>query len=153
MLIREFRPPDFFQVDGREGKPDPVTDWWMADMYFKRGFFVHDGELCNSAFTCTIGGRVVACAGMMIFSRLGQLWMHVSTEAVERPLRFHRAVRDMLSLVKEHSGVLRIETSIDKNRHNNCKWIQSLGLEFESDMPKYGPGGETFARFAWLKKD
>jgi hypothetical protein len=150
--IREFNPGDFYAIEGREGRANEATDWWMVEMYSRKSVYYARGERCPSGFTCLESDRVIGCAGMMIFARLGQLWLHATDELFAAPLWFHRNCLEILARVKLESGVHRIETSIDASKRKNCAWIVALGLKAESQMPKYGPNGETFTRFAWVSE-
>ena len=62
-------------------------------------------------------------------------------------------IRQRLFKHYRERGVHRIECVSIEGYDRAHRWIETLGLSHEADMPGFGRGGETFKQFAWVRDD
>jgi len=153
MNIRPFLPLDFVLVESREeAKINPHDTHWLGQFFYDRSFYQYKGHTRQSAFTATSSdGIIIGCAGVALMFGVGELWMNASHKLVEHPLRFHRLSKHLLHKVIHEANLHRVETAIAKSKPKNRRWICSLGLCYDGIAVQFGPDGEDFVRFAWVR--
>jgi hypothetical protein len=60
--------------------------------------------------------------------------------------------KDMFRVLRDE-GVHRIEAASLAGYPEVHAWLETLGMEKESEMPGYGKNGETFVTYAWVAPD
>jgi len=104
------------------------------------------------AFTARQGACVIACAGVMLFwPGVGEAWSVLSPCAAEHPM-IHRHVKRGLAGIIESHGLWRVQATVLDGFAKGERWITRLGFQFESAMPAFGPKGETYNRYAIVRK-
>lgn len=142
IILRPYRADDFFRVEGREGRPG--EEWeWLAKLYQEHG---------RPALTALAEDRVIGCGGVLAMWTIGEIWLHISDEMVERPIWFHKSIVHEINKVKAASGLNRLQTAIPLQNVKNRKWIKALGFRAEGIARKYGVNGEDCMRYAWVRE-
>lgn len=106
------------------------------------------------AFVGIWNGTPIGAAGIVIlWDGLGEGWSVASSQGKYHPVAFHRAVKMMMNkCIKSHS-IRRLQISVDVESPSSIIWVTMLGFKLESIMPKFGPKGETFARFVMFTRE
>jgi hypothetical protein len=140
MKIEPFKPGHFAELTSR-----PSEACMRAVM--------NDPEHLNTvarfdSWTMRIGGRVVACAGLLpLWDGRYEAWAVVASDiGCFGMLRLHRAAVRYLDLRTER----RIEATVMRGFEQGQKWVRLLGFECETPngMRGYLPGGETADLFS-----
>ncbi|CAK7259097.1 N-acetyltransferase domain-containing protein [Shinella sp. WSC3-e] len=107
---------------------------------------------------CIVGhaGENPACVGATVMARpnVVSLLFFATDQFPEIALPATRFIkRELFSRLKK-TGVHRIE-AVSMVDHNDAHaWLQTLGLERETEpMRGYGKNGEAFVQFAWVSDD
>ena len=118
-----------------QGIPDQPDKAQMAESYAK-------GPAMSAVED---SGEVLACAGVLIpWSGLGYAWCVISGRGKERyPLALHYAVKRILRGIMKTRGLRRVQATVFDGAPRNERWMIALGFHKESEMPKWGPRGET----------
>jgi hypothetical protein len=87
----------------------------------------------------------VASAGIQVgWPGFGIAWAVVGPVKDKR--RLHYAVaKGFAELVARHR-LRRVEASVQQDIPQHVRWALLLGFQVESEMPKWGPNGETFLK-------
>ncbi len=102
---------------------------------------VQSYEKAGPALTATIKGEIVGCAGLfMINPKRGIAWAVLDMSASKHFMKIHMAV---LSWLREHKEVTRIEAFVDPNFENAVKWVKLLGFKAEAIKPYFFANGGT----------
>lgn len=97
-------------------------------------------------FSAWHGGTIVVSGGIVLSnSHIGLVWAVMAASAGDHMLALHRAAARFLSM---HTGVRRLEATVEQGFEAGCRWITLLGFEFEGLMRGYGSKGETHERYA-----
>ena len=115
---------------------------------FIRGLSRH-----GPAFTAWADGRPACIGGVFtITDWMGEAWLVTSDLVQRHPLFFHRAVRQYLRLIAQETGFRRVQANVSSLNPASLKWTPRLGFVEEGPLYAYGPGGEDYYRFAWLRR-
>ena len=97
------------------------------------------------AWTAMTPEGPIAAGGVVIpWKGLGHAWAAVSPRAREiAPLGLTRAVRGRLEDIMRTHSLRRVQATVFEGHERSRRWVEALGFRWESDMPKYGPKGET----------
>lgn len=106
----------------------------------------------RAAFTALYEGRVLGCAGIVVsWQGFGVAWMVLTPEARQRhgfDLFWMLRAR-FRALIKE-LGLRRLEADVLAGWEQGERMMRLLGFHVESEMPRYGPRGETFRKHVLL---
>lgn len=109
--------------------------------------------LCDSGMATagTRDGEILAAGGVAVrWPGLGYAWALVSPLGRRYPTYVHRTIywglRDFAVLLK----LRRVECEAHADFLDGHAWLERLGFEFESTMPRYGPHGETFWKYRYF---
>lgn len=143
--VRPMQPGDYVQA---HRAANPESAYTVAQL-LNFGWSYHDS---GPAFSGWVGSHLVGCAGLVIPWRgRADGWAVLTPLGKTHAGIVHRTiVRRLRDLIVEHD-LRRIQGDTFANYMTGCAWLTRLGLQFESLMPLYGPNGETFARYAWLR--
>jgi RimJ/RimL family protein N-acetyltransferase len=138
--VRPFRPEDYVAAVAARGEPE-ARALQQGRVYVKYG----------AAFSGFLDGAIVGCAGLMLpWPGLGEAWAILTPLGRAHGGVVHRAVlRGLRGLIRTH-GIRRLQADVIADFAPGCAWMTHLGFHREGLMPAYGPGGETFVRYAWL---
>jgi hypothetical protein len=110
-------------------------------------------EKAGSGYTAFEGGQAVgACGILLLWPGVGQAWAYLGAAAKCHPTIVHRSVRRGLTLLMEQSGLRRVQTEVLTEDDAARAWIKRLGFAFEGHMPGYGVKGESYTRYAIVRK-
>ena len=134
--VRPFCPSDYLRVADLDGRYGPELEQTATSF-----------AMSGSARTLCLYGQPLACAGILIqWSGLGFAWAIVSALARQHPRALHGGVKLGLREMIEEHHLRRVEAVVLAHFWVGRRWLQALGFEEESLMPRYGPLGEDFIR-------
>jgi hypothetical protein len=55
--------------------------------------------------------------------------------------------------VVDEARLIRLEAAVKKDEPTYNKFVQAFGLTAFAESRKYGPNGETFIRYEWVRPD
>lgn len=112
--------------------------------------FCDDGQPAYTAFD---DDKILGCAGIYAFWQgVGEAWAWVDSELTEKHKGwFHKTVKKVLYEIIEQYNFKRVQCVVEKSYAMGIKWIENLGFTKESEMPLFGPRGETYVRYVILK--
>jgi len=95
------------------------------------------------------GAVVSAFGGLEMWPGVWSVWMFANDlwnadVAVQMIKHWHRTIR----VEQPRLGIRRLECRSLATHYDAHRFIEALGLEFESDTPSYGKNGEDFITFA-----
>jgi hypothetical protein len=145
LQVRQFEPEDVLAISAREpdasimaSLPDPLA---VAKQYRDSG----------PAWTGLLDGQPMVCSGVVIlWPGLAEGWALTSSLAAQYPLAFHRVIKHKLNELISANNLRRVQVAIPETHQVSCRWITHLGFNCEGIMPKYGPDGADYLRFARL---
>lgn len=109
-------------------------------------------EIAGPAFSAVRDGRILGCAGVAkLWHGVGEAWTVLGPEACTCGFWFHRTVRRMLGDIIDELGLIRLQAMVLADSERNNKWIKRLGFSFEGRMPKFGPDGKDYNRYAIVR--
>jgi hypothetical protein len=145
MRVTYFEPHHFYEVEGREETPTQEHEWAVR-LQYERSFYPGG----RSAITVYQGEKPIACMGVVVGFRNGEVWIRMADSP---PIFIYRIVRKELARVIEEANLQRLETAIDITKSLNHKFVQRFGFKAYHIAKKFGPNGETFVRYEWVKED
>jgi len=102
------------------------------------------------SFSCWVGDHIVAAGGCGIpWPGLGMAWAVLSDTGRRHPVFVHRSMLRFLSVVARVNRLRRVEWMVLASWEAGREWARRLGFIEDGLMPKYGPEGETCARYVW----
>lgn len=110
-------------------------------------------DLCDPgmATTGTRDGQLLAAGGVAVrWEGLGYAWALVSPLGRRYPAYVHRTIYWGLRDFAVRLKMRRIECETPADFLDGHAWLECLGFEFESAMPRYGPHGETFWKYRYF---
>jgi len=108
-------------------------------------------ELRGPAWTLRVDGNIVGCGGvMLLWSGVGEAWVMPNALAAEYPLACFRTICQGLQHAITAHNLRRVQSVVHESVPAEQRWVVRLGFEFEGVMRGYGPGGETYLRYALL---
>lgn len=144
--IVPFRPEHIAQISGRE------FDRKLADELKGDEWFDDSVRMNGPAFTAYRDDKVIACGGIVMFwAGCGEAWLYTSEEIEENKIWFSRAIKRWLWMLIKNMNLRRVQVSINTEYARSQRWAEWLGFVKESEMPLYGPCGETFIRYVILR--
>lgn len=118
-----------------------LTSDEIADYYAHRG----------AAYTGMVGDKIAGCAGVVShWPGAGEAWAILTDVGRAHPAFIHRVVKRTLSEIIANSRLRRVQADVVAEFAAGRRWVEHLGFEFESLMPRYGPNGEDFVRYRIL---
>lgn len=138
-------PADYLNAHRADNPSSPYRSTQLLNF----GWHYRNG---GPAYSGWLDGHLVGCAGLVIpWQGRAEGWAVFTPFGRQHAGLVHRAVyRGLQRLIKEH-GLRRIQGDTFATYLTGCRWLERLGFERESLMPLYGPNGETFARYVWLR--
>ena len=101
------------------------------------------------AFTLTVDSEPIGCAGIEIYwPGFGEAWGLFGIYVYQYPIAIFKAVKKGLADIMNQKNLSRVQAVAMKDFKAAAKFLERLGFEYEGEMRKYGPGGETFLRYA-----
>lgn len=101
------------------------------------------------AFTLMVDAKPIACAGIEPYwPGMGEAWGIFSIHVYQYPIAVFKAAREGLDRIMQDWKLIRVQAVALKDFPSAVKFLERLGFEPEGEMRKYGPGGETFLRYA-----
>lgn len=96
----------------------------------------------DMTWSCFDGDRAIACAGVLpIWGARAHGWAVFAGDIGPAAfLKIHRRVLSVLEDAHRH-GFRRIETTVDPDFDNACRWVGTLGFQLEGYMSHYTPDG------------
>jgi len=111
--------------------------------------FANNGNYGRSGFC---NNELLVCAGIMSpWPHTGVAWALLSSKAKHHVHFVHKAVKEGLWYFIHRFKLNRVEANVCDDLTKAKHWVERLGFEEESTMPKYGPHGETFKRYVILR--
>lgn len=103
------------------------------------------------AYTGFVDGEIAGCAGVLVqWPGMGEAWAILTDVGRAHPIFVHRVVSRTLREIIVHSRLRRVQADVVAAFAVGRRWVERLGFEFESAMPRYGPKGEDFVRYRIL---
>lgn len=143
--VRDFRPADYravWDAVRAQGWPALQND---PDLMGR----LYDQHRAG-AWTATLDGEVLACAGVVRgWQGFGIAWVVITPEARDR----HALV--LARMLMRHfpdalRGLRRLEADVLEGQAVSEGLVERLGFVKESRMLRYGPNGETFGKWVIL---
>lgn len=143
LSFREFRPDDLAALEIQHQQSLEmmgVADWGaMGVAAAERG----------PAWTGTIGGRPVGCAGFaLMWPGRAAAWCLLACGIPRMAWpAVHRAVKSRMAQLPA-LGIHRVECEVAHGFLAGHRWVRMLGFDHEGVMRAYGPDGRDFHRYA-----
>lgn len=145
LTVTVFRPADYVEALAAKGHDVSLrvgTPQEIARLYAKYG----------PAYTAWIDGRIAGCMGVMIpWEGHGDGWAVWTPTGLRHAGLVHRATRTGLAQIIRDYRIRRLQADVIAAFPAGRRWAEHLGMRLEGLMPSYGPEGETFARYAWVR--
>lgn len=147
LRIEPFKPEHIEAIQGRES----VEKKWYG-VGATPAVMAHFCEEEQPAWTAFDGEKILGCAGVYAFWQgVGEAWVFLNGELTDHhKIWFHKTVRERLWHVIEQYGFRRVQCKVEKGFAMGIKWIEMLGFKAESEMPEFGPRGETYIQYVIL---
>jgi hypothetical protein len=101
----------------------------------------------GDAFSVFIDGELAAVGGIVSqWARVGEAWSVWTDVGRAHPLTCARLARRGLKLFASRYDRIQADT-VTKFKAAG-RWVEFLGFKYESTMPKAGPQGQDFTRYA-----
>ena len=142
MEIIRFKPSHLEGLNTRV--PMPHGQGW-PEMAVRGRFYADNGP----GYTLLVRGRIIVCAGVVLFhARAGEAWV-VSTPEVEKyPVLFHKSIKRGLGFIMEEFELNRVQALVSAQWPRAGAWIERLGFSREGIMAAFGPDGSDYIRYA-----
>ncbi len=102
-------------------------------------------------FTAFQNGKAIGAAGLLfIWEGLAQAWAYLGTRGIGH--QEFRAMRDGLKLLMEEHRLRRVQTEVLTEHAAAHRMIQRLGFVAEGEMAAFGVKGETYTRYALIRR-
>ncbi len=96
------------------------------------------------SITAVWNGKPIGCWGIqIIWAGVAEAWFLAAKETNGGGLPLAEATKATLDEWIEQYSLVRVQTPLRADFPEGEKFARWLGFEFESDMPKYHPGGTT----------
>lgn len=103
----------------------------------------------NTAFTFTRDGHILAIIGGFPFvPGVIHFWAFLSKHIRKYPLDFQKEVLKMLDWYETNEKPRRIQFEVRADYDMGCRWAESLGMQREGLMRKWGPDGSDHYLYA-----
>jgi len=129
--IRPLREADFQQMGS--GKPIPAGSF--------PAFTIFDAEGTPSA----------ACGIVLAYEGVGEVWAALAS----RGKAFGRVPVEMKRLLQKtirEYGLRRVQAHINSRHAASIRFAQWMGMEYEGTCRRFGPNGEDYDRYAWVRE-
>lgn len=105
--------------------------------------------LAGPAWTGLVAGEIIASCGLIPFwPGVAEAWMVTTDFCRQYPFAFCRAAKRGLHQTMRDMRLWRVQVSIARDHWVSQKWIGFMGFAFEGEMPRYGPDGGDYLRYA-----
>lgn len=144
--LRDFQPEDLMAItpDDETGRRafaciGPISREDLGRLYSR-----------GPARTLEVHGRVVACAGIVVWNpnleqRTGEAWALVDHAAAQAcPLLVSRAVRKGLEEFQREYNIVRVNALAEAGNRRNVRWLEALGFEREALCRKWIDGVDFY---------
>lgn len=139
MILREFRLNDLYNNSHFKAM-DKQAQFILANSL---------RHYTGNAWTLEHEGEIIGSAGFIQpYPGVANGWAVTSELIYKYPLATHKAMVKMLGTLEKKHGLRRIQAECLKGFGKAVKWLMHLGFEFEGEMKRAGPNGETMLRFA-----
>ncbi len=106
------------------------------------------------AYTLWIDEQIAGCMGVMIpWDGHGDGWAVWTPLGLRNPRLVHRVAKPWLGKIIEDYKLRRVQADVIAGFAAGRRWAEHMGLALESLMPSFGPKGEAFARYAWVRPE
>jgi len=108
-----------------------------------------DLEQKNMSFTCMIGDKIIASAGIKkIWNGVGEGWVLASKEIYNYPITIAKEIKKNFDYVAISNNIKRVQTAVRADYGIGIRFAKWLGLSNEGLMKCYGLDGSDHYRFA-----
>jgi hypothetical protein len=140
--VRLFKISDVREINRQFG--DGSDDEKLSDAHFVQQ------EKSDNALTISIGGRIIACAGVVPFyDGRGEVWAIIDRDCRKEFLTLFKVFKKLL----KNLPIKRVEAVVIKKFKEGHRMAKLLGFELEAEsMRSYSPAGKDCALYARVKK-
>lgn len=109
-------------------------------------------EASEFAVSGFVGGQCIGVCGIAwLYEKVYTLWANFGDGVRRRPIEFHREAKRYLPLWLDHIDWRRVEALVDPDQSSHCRWIKSLGFDFESRKWRGGFEGRDMLVFTRIR--
>jgi len=114
--------------------------------------FAMQKERGGPAFTATLDGKVIGCAGIIkMWPGVGYAWVVFGKDIECYSIWFTRTIRAILRDIVRALELHRVEAVVYRDNKRNLRWIQSLGFRQENYFAtKYTQDKRDVVRFEYI---
>lgn len=109
------------------------------------------GEMAvhDLSFALVEDGEVLGAAGaFVIWDGVAELWASISMDLRKRPMLLHKTVVKYIDVIQKKGNFHRLQFIVLRGFIEAESWAQALGFMHEGVLHNYGPGKETYRRYA-----
>ena len=118
-------------------------------MLHTQGFYGQKLEESGPCFSAFDQDELIGVGGVALYwCGVGEAWLILSSMVQEFPFSLHRIVSRTLDKIITDEHLHRVQTVVPYLHMRAMAWIVRLGFKYEGLMPKYGPDGSWFSRYA-----
>ena len=111
-------------------------------------------ETAGPAWSCRVDGQLIGCAGLLrMWPGVAHGWFLASIAMREYPKTVLSLMRQHLPEVLATEHLIRLQAEVQTDFHVGRRFLEHLGFVSEGDMRRFGPGGETYTRYAWIREE
>jgi len=142
LLVRPYVPADYLALTA------PTSIFFVAPEEAARQYAGHP------AFTATVDGVPVACAGIVIYwPGVAESWAVLSDSGRAHGYFVTRSVlRGLVALVRKHR-LHRVQAKVMAGFTEGRRWVQAMGFEEEALLRAYGPKREDMISYVLFPKE
>jgi len=97
-----------------------------------------------AVYVAESNGDQVFIAGVSLpWKGFGEVWIRPG-ESIGKYLSAGKYARDLIDFVTVKFSLRRVQAQIEKRNRKNVRFAEWLGFYIESEIPDYGPNGESY---------
>lgn len=105
--------------------------------------------ILTMAFTLVRGEEIIAILGGFPFvPGVIHFWALMSESVVRYPIAFHKKCLEVIDWYEKTEKPRRIQFEVRATYSMGCRWAESLGMQREGLMRKWGPDGADHYLYA-----
>ena len=111
------------------------------------------GEILKSKGPCLtlMNPDPIACGGLgMLFSHSAEAWLRLSQGA--RGPHVAREIRKQVNTWINDLQLVRLQATGPVEWKDLCRWWEWLGMQYEGTLRQYGPNGDDYFMYAWVRR-
>ncbi len=144
--VRDYKEIDLFVIEHREEELEEFIGMGLDHDDLNEAYMAGD------AFTLLYKGKILCCGGIApIWEGLGEVWWRASIYMQDHGRKVALVTKERLDTFK--MKFRRVQTNVISDWTKAIKFIEAMGFHFESEMPKYGPNGESQSRYVILVEE